>query len=82
MGRVRGHRPRHLVCSQSVAGWGEFGVADPGVLEHNRSVAGWSEFGVANPSVLERSQSVAGWGEFRVADLGVLCLEPPSPVGL
>ena len=31
MGRVRGRRPRRLVCSQSVAGWGEFRVVDPGV---------------------------------------------------
>ena len=32
MGRVRGRRPRRLVCSRSVARWGKFGVADPGVL--------------------------------------------------
>ena len=33
MGRVRGRRPRRLVCSRSVAeGWGDFGVADPGIF--------------------------------------------------
>ena len=60
--------------SQSVAGWGEIGVADPGVW----SVAGWGEIGVVDLGV----RSIAGWGEFGVADPTVWCLEPPSPIGL
>ena len=66
-----------MECSGSIARWGEFGVADLGVLEHSQSVAGWGEIGVANLCVW----STVGRGEFGVIDPGFLCLEPPSPVG-
>ena len=32
MGRVWDHRPSYLERTRSVAGWGEFGVVDPGIL--------------------------------------------------
>ena len=40
-----------LECSRSVAGWGEFGVTNPGVLVCSRSVARWCKFRVADPGV-------------------------------
>ena len=66
----------------SVAGWGEIGVADPGVRSIVGSVAGWGEIGVVDLGVRSTVGSVARWGEIRVADPGFLCFEPPSLAGL
>ena len=82
----------------SVAGWGEIGVADPGVWSIVGGIARWGEIGVTDLGVWSIVGSIAGWGEigvadpdvwsavergeFRVVDPGFLCLEPPSLAGL